>query len=349
MTTTIEVHEKTDVIIPPKDASPYSPSAVSWGAIFAGAAGAAALSLILLILGTGLGFSAISPWAEEGVSAGTFGISGILWITLTSIAASGMGGYLAGRLRTRWTSVDRDEVYFRDTAHGFLAWGVATLFTACLLTSSIAMVIGGGVKAGANVTKGVASSAALAKTSMNQFGIDGDSTNYFIDSLFRRSTTQTTSPAYTPHPAPETNVQSDQATPQQSTATTETGDTPTPLVTQQEDLRITNADGIPTAEVARIFLNALRIGSLSEGDSQYLAQVVAEHSNLNQQEAEERVKVTYNQWQSKLQETEKVVKDAADEARKTTAYISLWFFIALLVGAFTASWLATYGGRQRDL
>jgi hypothetical protein len=83
-------------------------SAVSWGAILAGAAAAASLSLILLILGVGLGLSSVSPWAQGGVSAATFGISSIVWLTLTQLLASAMGGYLAGRLRTKWTEVQRD-------------------------------------------------------------------------------------------------------------------------------------------------------------------------------------------------------------------------------------------------
>ena len=96
--------------------------AVSWGAIAAGAAAAASLSLILLILGVGLGLSSVSPWAGDGIGAGTFGASTILWLSLTQLLASAMGGYIAGRLRTKWTEVHADEVYFRDTAHGFIAW-----------------------------------------------------------------------------------------------------------------------------------------------------------------------------------------------------------------------------------
>ena len=111
-------------------------SAVSWGSITAGAAAAAALSPILLVLGVGLGLSSVSPWARDGISATSFGVSTILWLTLTQLLASAMGGYLAGRLRTRWTEVHSDEVYFRDTAHGFLAWAVASQVTAALLTST---------------------------------------------------------------------------------------------------------------------------------------------------------------------------------------------------------------------
>jgi hypothetical protein len=107
--------------------APASASAVSWGAIVAGAVAAAALSLILFILGIGLGLTSVSPWSREGISGQAFGVSAILWITFTSLVASALGGYLTGRLRTRWLSVHTDEVYFRDTAHGFLAWGLATL------------------------------------------------------------------------------------------------------------------------------------------------------------------------------------------------------------------------------
>ena len=116
-----------------------SASAVSWGAIFAGAAAAAGLSLILLILGAGLGFATTSPWSGEGISATTFGVSTILWVIFMAFAASAIGGYIAGRLRTKWVGVHTNEVYFRDTAHGFLAWSVATLanWKRVLITLSI--------------------------------------------------------------------------------------------------------------------------------------------------------------------------------------------------------------------
>ena len=112
------------------DPQPISSSAVSWGAILAGAAGAAALSLILLMLGVGLGLSSVSPWARSGLDGADLGRSTIIWIIVTQLLASGMGGFLAGRLRTRWFDTPADEVYFRDTAHGFLAWAMASLATA---------------------------------------------------------------------------------------------------------------------------------------------------------------------------------------------------------------------------
>ncbi len=95
------------------DLSAARSGAVSWSAILAGAASAAALSLIMLMLGSGLGLGALSPWARNGVKAATIGVSAVLWLSLTQFLASGMGGYLAGRLRTRWIGVHIDEVCWR--------------------------------------------------------------------------------------------------------------------------------------------------------------------------------------------------------------------------------------------
>ncbi|WP_426109585.1 hypothetical protein [Pseudomonas sp. TWR1-1-4] len=159
-------------------------SGVSWGAIFAGAAAAAALSLILVLLGFGLGFSAVSPWADSGISAKGLGISTIVWLAFTQIVASGLGGYIAGRLRVKWANMHGDEVYFRDTAHGFLAWAVATLITAVLVVGSVSSVVSGGVKAGASVAAGAASGITQASGSAAK-GVNGGDFDYYVDSLFR--------------------------------------------------------------------------------------------------------------------------------------------------------------------
>lgn len=178
---------------------------ICWGAVFAGAAGAASLSLILLVLGVGLGLSSVSPWSSEGVSAETFGVSTILWLTFTQLAASGLGGYLAGRLRHRWSRVHADEVHFRDTAHGFLAWSIATLATAGMLTAAIGAIVSGGAKAGA-VVAGTASTAAVgaAPAAAMAASAAGVSPDYFVDTLFRRSDASAVTAAPSAHDAPPT-------------------------------------------------------------------------------------------------------------------------------------------------
>src|SRR5690348_9274449 len=95
-------------------------SGVSWGAVIGGAFVTAALYLILLALGAGFGLSAVSPWSNVGLTASTTGDIAIVWLIIIAIIAFTFGGYLTGRLRTKWTLLHTDEVFFRDTANGFL-------------------------------------------------------------------------------------------------------------------------------------------------------------------------------------------------------------------------------------
>ncbi|MCK9689501.1 hypothetical protein [Scleromatobacter humisilvae] len=308
-------------------ARPYAPAAadlhssrhtsgVSWGAIFAGAAGAAALSLILLILGVGLGLSSVSPFAGSGASATTFGVSTIVWITFTQLAASGIGGYLAGRLRTRWASTHVDEVYFRDTAHGFLAWAIATLATAAMLTSAIGGILGTSASAVGSVAGGAATTAAAAAAPAAAGAMKPEapaaSNGYFVDSLFRKDASAPAAAASAP---------------------------------------IGNGgDAAPMgAEAGRIFASGLEAGALPPDDVKYLGQQVSQRTGLPQADAEKRVNDTFARMKAKADQAKADAKEAADKARKASAYAALWLFISLLAGAFVASFCATFGGRQRDL
>jgi len=290
-------------------------SAVSWPAVVAGAVGAAALSLILLILGTGLGLSSVSPWAGQGASASTFGISTILWVSFTQLAAAGMGGYLAGRLRTRWAGTHTDEVYFRDTAHGFLAWALATLVTAALLTSAIGAIVSGGIRTSAAVAGGaVGTATAATPTLADAARQDGSMAGqgYFVDSLFRKDASAPSVTGATAGGAPEDMTKS-------------------------------------TAEVGRIFSAAMSSGTLAMDDQKYVGQMVSQRTGMPQADAEKRVADTFARLQAKAKETETAARDAADKARKASSYGALWLFVSLLIGAFCASLAATYGGRRRDL
>src|ERR1700710_3162154 len=123
----------TVVIQPGVDTGEPSVAGVSWAAVAAGAVVSCALTLVLIAFGTGLGLSVVSPWAGSGVSATTFKIGTGLYLIVIAMLSSSIGGYIAGRLRPRWGGVHTDEVYFRDTAHGFLAWAFASVIGADLL------------------------------------------------------------------------------------------------------------------------------------------------------------------------------------------------------------------------
>lgn len=310
-------------------------SAVSWPAILAGAAAAAALSLSLLLLGAGLGLSAVSPWAQQGVSSTTLGVSTIAWLALTQIVAAGMGGYLAGRLRTRWLGVHTDEVYFRDTAHGFLAWAVATLATALMLTSALGGMVNSGVQAAATLGSGaatgmVAGSIAAANTGQE----DGAGMGYWIDTLFRAEVPANTSTAL------DLNTNATDNTPATAYAAENT--------TQNAGQNSTQNAPQSTAEVTRIFVNAIGMPTLPPADVTYLGQRVSARTGLSQQAAEARVTSMYSNMQSKAREAEVAAKATADKLRKVTIYSTLWLFASLLMGAFAASLAATWGGRCRD-
>jgi hypothetical protein len=157
----------------------YGRSAASWGAIFAGALVAVAASLILLSLGAGFEFASISPWADHGVSATTFNVTTAIWLIVTQWISACLGGYITGRLRTRWTGTHVHEVFFRDTAHGLVTWALATVVVAGIAASSITSLIGGGAHAAAQAAGGGVSAMMATANS--------PAASYNIDKLFRSS------------------------------------------------------------------------------------------------------------------------------------------------------------------
>ena len=284
---------------------------VSWGAVLAGAAAAAALSFILLILGVGLGLSSVSPWS---FNATAIGVSTIAWLAFMQLAASGIGGYMAGRLRVKWSAIHTDEVHFRDTAHGLLAWAVATLVTVALLAGGTRAVLSGAIDAGSGVAAAVSPVAAAGAGAAGAKAGEGSSANpldYFSDMLLRAA------------PAPAA--------------------AGTPAVT---DPGVTVAD--QRVEIGKIFATGLSTGSLSADDRVYLGQLVAKRTGLTQAEAEARVDAVYGRAAKAAADAKAAAQQAAETARKVGAHTALWMFVALLLGAFVASLAATFGGRQRD-
>ena len=284
---------------------------VSWGAVLAGAAAAAALPFILLILGVGLGLSSVSPWS---FNATAIGVSTIAWLAFMQLAASGIGGYMAGRLRVKWSAIHTDEVHFRDTAHGLLAWAVATLVTVALLAGGTRAVLSGAIDAGSGVAAAVSPVAAAGAGAAGAKAGEGSSANpldYFSDMLLRAA------------PAPAA--------------------AGTPAVT---DPGVTVAD--QRVEIGKLFATGLSTGSLSADDRVYLGQLVAKRTGLTQAEAEARVDAVYGRAAKAAADAKAAAQQAAETARKAGAHTALWMFVALLLGAFVASLAATFGGRQRD-
>jgi hypothetical protein len=253
-------------------------SGVSWAAVAAGAFAAASLSLILLALGAGAGLSSLSPFANSGVSTTAVGFGALLYLCIIEIISGGVGGYLAGRLRTKWVELHTDEVYFRDTAHGFLAWSVALVMSAAFLTAAAAGMVG-------------ASASSTATTSSRAETAALDANRYYIDSLFRGGRASTAA-----------------------------------------------EDVAAKADAAAVFAHAIASrAALTPDDRNYVADLISARTGINHNDAEARVANVFDRNLA-----------AADGARKSVAHSLYWLFVALLLGAFTASFAATIGGRRRD-
>lgn len=296
-------------------------SAVSWAAILAGSAGAAAMAMTLMTLGAGFGLLAVSPWDSQGATTATLGVGVIVWSIVIHAVSFGLGGYLSGRLRTKWSDANRDEVFFRDTAHGFVTWAVGILASICIMTSIAGELAKGGataVAAGAG-TAGVSSAVAAYDQSKQSAPRQSDLNDYFGDMLLR--------------------------SPMGSTSTIP-GAIPQPSLSTAPG----NADSARFGEeVGRIFNFSLANGEVSPGDKTYLAQLVSSQTGVTPAEAEKRVNDVVTQAQRTIEESKTKAKQIADDARKAASGIALWAFIAMLIGAFSASYAATIGGRSRDL
>jgi hypothetical protein len=247
-----------------------SSSGVSWSAVVAGAFATAALGFVLMMLGAGAGLSSISLWPRAGFSTSRVAPLAIIWIILVQLLSCALGGYLAGRLRTKWVSVHTHEVYFRDTAHGLLAWCVGLVVAVAFLSSL---------------------GASLAKDLSTMSGEDvTNPADYFVDQLFRSDRPVADRP-----------------------------------------------DHATRAEARLVLAQALRQPKIDSPDKTYLGTLVVARTGISQAAAE-----------SRIDQTLMAERQAIDEARKAVAHSLYWLVVALLIGAFSASYSAILGGRRRD-
>ena len=228
--------------------------AVSWAAIAAGAVAAAALALVLIAFGAGLGLSAVSPWSDSGVSASAFKTGTGIYLVIVAVMSSAVGGYLAARLRTKWVGVNTHEAFFRDTAHGFLAWAFATLLSASALASATSYLANG-------VTVGLGGAASQATRSINPSEI-------YVDKLFRPDA---------------------QAAPAASTADPANANPPASNGANSPTAGNTNPNQT-RAEVLRLWTASFRDNdNLGGPDKAYVAHVVAARTGMSDADAQKRV------------------------------------------------------------
>ncbi len=275
----------------------HSQTAVSWPAIIAGAFVAAAVSLILFALGSGLGFAAMSPWPGEGASGVSVAVTAAIWLILTQWISAGVGGYIAGRLRTRWIGTHTHEVFFRDTAHGLITWAVASVLVTATVAAALSATIGGAGHLAAPLMGNVGSHSMHGAPPNSGTGSGeimpkaASVADYNLDRLLR---------------------------PADAGAGTQTTPDPKP-------------------EVARIISNAVATGGLAESDRAYLAQVVAQRSGASPQDAQKRVDDFTASAMDAEAKVKAAADTARKRAAEASIYLALSLLVGAFIASVSAA------------
>jgi hypothetical protein len=278
----------------------------------------------LLAFGSGVGFAMVSPWPGRGASATGFTVNAAIWLIVSQWLSAALGGYIAGRLRTKWVGTHSHEVFFRDTAHGLVTWSVATVAVAALLAGSVTSGVGGALHAVGGAAsaglQGAASGATAGPPGMPGGGPSAAMT-YDIDRLFRAGAGGTAAGS---------------AGAGAGSASNSAG-SPAPGMDMSSD---------PRVEAVYIAFHAAANPSVgvSADDRAYLAQLVQTQTGVTPEEAQKRV----DDFVTATTTAENQARAAIDAARKAAADASIFTALALLVGAFIASVSAALGGRLRD-
>lgn len=159
---------------------------ISWGPVLGGAVVATAVTVLLVAIGSGLGFASVSPTSGGNPSGTTFTVIAAIWLLVVQWISSFFGGYLAGRLRPASGGIHGDEVMFRDTACGFVAWAVASLIIVMAVSSGASSLVGGAGRAVGSLASSAVSGAT--QSAAGSVGSAGDPSGYMLDTLFRPTT-----------------------------------------------------------------------------------------------------------------------------------------------------------------
>jgi len=308
-------------------------SYVDWPAIFAGSVVAVAIAILLTTFGAALGLSSITLDGSDSSSTMELVLTA-LWLVISMIAAYLAGGYIAGRMRRRVETAEKDEVTARDGINGLVVWGLGTVLSAVMLTNVLSFaantagtaVAGAGQAVGA-VTQaagtalgGVASGVASVAETVIPDAAQNNPTEYLSNQLLRPS----------------------------------------------EVDRITADPAELAQQTASIVANIYRTGEVSDADRAYLASAVAVRTDMTPSQASDRVDQVIQNAQDARQQAADVIETASVEAQKLmddaqaaaleaarvarnagilTAFVLAAAALVAGVAAFAG---AVRGGRDRD-
>jgi hypothetical protein len=302
-------------------------SGLSWGSIIGGALATIAVSLILVSLAAGLGLTSFSVYAGNNAKAATYGISAGLALLVVQWLSAAFGGYIAGRTRARWSALHTHESGFRDTAHGFLSWALATALTLGMLALAGGTALSGALHGATTLGAAGVTAAGHEAGPMGDRSM-GDPIAALTDRLFRIEQPTAAATAASGTSSTGTAATTSQAAAAPIPATVAVRATP--------DMR---------AEAGRILATQLTDGAIADADKAYLAQEIAQVTGLPPAEAQKRVADA----SAALTEAENKAKAAAEAARKAAATGAFFTAFSLLIGAFIAAAAGAVGGHRREL
>lgn len=302
---------------------------ISWGAVLAGALIALVLQLLMSLLGLGIGLSTINPQSEAGNPADGLGTGAAIWWVVSSLISVFAGGWVAGRLAGIPRPMD-------SMLHGLLAWGVVTLLTFYLITTSLGNLISGATgvvgrglsMAGQGIAAVAPQAAGAIEGKLQEHGIDTSSLKGEMENLLR----QTGKPELQPE---NLQNQANQAAQEAQNQTAQAAANP-----QAADA---NADSL--------IRNLFREGqeTVAAADRDAAVNVVVARTGKPRPEAEQIVDRWISTWQTtrqKAQETAAQAKEKAKEVGEKAASglskASLMAFFGLVLGAAAAA----FGGRS---
>jgi DNA-binding transcriptional regulator YdaS (Cro superfamily) len=302
-------------------------SRISWAAVLAGVTVALVSQLLLGVLGVAIGASTIDPLQEANPTAG-LGTGAGIWFALSGLISLFAGGWTAGRLAGIPCITD-------STLHGVLTWGLSTLLTFYLLTTSVGALIGGTARVlgqgaslvGQGVAAGAPQVAEAVKGQMADQDINWDSIRQEAEEMLR----QTGKPALQPEAL---QGKTDEAKKEaQDTAKTAAAD---PQAADREVKDLLN----------RLFGRGSE--TVNAADREALVNVVAARTGKSKEEADKvvaRWEQTYREAREQLakvkDQAEQKGREAGDYAARKVSQAAFWTFAAMLVGLGAAS----YGGR----
>ncbi|MBZ0293096.1 MAG: YrzE family protein [Anaerolineae bacterium] len=280
---------------------------ISWGAIIAGIAIALVVMFALNMLGLSLGAATVNPMTEADPVEPALGTGVVIWYAASTLIALFLGGYVAGRMSG--ANDDTDGIL-----HGLVVWAVVSLLTIFMLTTSIG-----------NILNGVVSAASQALSSAGQ--VVSDVSPEVADAL----NLQTSAIASIQNEASilvrnaETNAATvgTDATNGAATATTDNQNVPEAMTLSQ-------------IEVNRAVSQLLTSGEIQDADRQDVINLLAERTNLTQEEAAQ----TVNRWEQAFtqirNDAEETARQVSQQLADTVTILAGAVFALMIVGAFAA-------------